>query len=128
LPTYDYQCGACRHKFEIKQSFQSEPVADCPECGQSAQRLFHSPTVIYKGSGWYVTDYAKKPMQIGKDSSLAGSEKSGNEKDNSSEKKQDSKPKGSVDGAKKGTSDGSGSKSSKSSGSKASKSTNNSES
>lgn len=128
MPRYDYQCGACQHKFEVKQSFDSEPVAECPECGQSSQRLFHSPTVIYKGSGWYVTDYAKKPMQIGKDSSVAGNENSGDEKENSSTEKQESKSKGSVDKPKKSTSDKSSSKDSKTNESKVSEGANNPES
>jgi len=59
LPRYDYRCGQCGHSFELRQSFNSEPVADCPECSSVATRQFHAPPVFFKGSGWYVNDYGK---------------------------------------------------------------------
>jgi putative FmdB family regulatory protein len=62
LPLYDYQCSACNHRFELRQGFDSDSVADCPSCGASAKRRFNSVAVIYKGSGFYTTDYARKHL------------------------------------------------------------------
>ena len=57
MPTYDYRCTNCAHTFELRQSFESEPVTACPKCNHKARRLFHTPAIIYKGSGFYTTDY-----------------------------------------------------------------------
>ena len=59
MPRYDYRCGQCGHDFELRQSFSSEPVANCPNCEGVAKRLIHAPPVFFKGSGWYVNDYGK---------------------------------------------------------------------
>jgi putative FmdB family regulatory protein len=56
VPTYDYECKKCRHRFEEVQPFSSEPVATCPNCGGRAARQFTVPVVVYKGSGFYTTD------------------------------------------------------------------------
>ncbi len=60
MPIYDYGCAACGNQFELRQGFDSEPVETCPRCQGRAQRRFHSPAVIYKGSGFYTTDYGRK--------------------------------------------------------------------
>jgi putative FmdB family regulatory protein len=59
MPTYDYVCDACDHSFELLQSFKEEPKKKCPECGKSKlRRLFGTgAAVIFKGSGFYQTDY-----------------------------------------------------------------------
>ena len=57
MPRYDYQCFSCGHLFELRQSFDSPPEADCPECAGLAKRKFYAVPVIYKGSGFYTTDY-----------------------------------------------------------------------
>lgn len=59
MPRYDYKCSGCDNRFELRQSFNSDTVATCPECGEAANRQFHAPPVIFKGSGWYVNDYGK---------------------------------------------------------------------
>ena len=59
LPRYDYRCTICGHQFELRQSFDSATVAECAECGAPSNRKIHAPPVIFKGSGWYVTDYGK---------------------------------------------------------------------
>ena len=59
MPRYDYRCAACGHQFELRQSFNSPTVMDCLKCGAEANRKFHAPPVIFKGSGWYVNDYGK---------------------------------------------------------------------
>ncbi len=60
MPLYDYECAACGNQFELRQGFNAEPVETCPRCQGRAQRRFHSPAVIYKGSGFYTTDYGRK--------------------------------------------------------------------
>ncbi len=60
MPRYDYRCEAESHRFELKQSFDAEPVAECPECGSIARRVFHVPAVVFKGSGFYVNDYGRR--------------------------------------------------------------------
>ena len=62
MPTYVYECSDCSHRFELKQSFQSETVAPCPICKKKAQRVILSVPVVFKGSGWYVNDYGKQKM------------------------------------------------------------------
>ena len=59
MPRYDYECSSCSHTFELKQGFDSEPVAICPICEGSSRRKFHAVPIIYKGSGFYTTDYAR---------------------------------------------------------------------
>ncbi len=59
MPIYEYECGFCQCRFERKQRFDEEPVAMCPECEGRARRVIHSVPVIFKGSGFYVTDHRK---------------------------------------------------------------------
>jgi putative FmdB family regulatory protein len=60
MPLYEYQCDACHHRFELIQRFSDPPAETCPTCGGSVRKLLSSPAVHFKGSGWYVTDYARK--------------------------------------------------------------------
>jgi putative FmdB family regulatory protein len=60
VPIYEYQCESCPGKFEVKQSMKDNPLTACPQCGKSVQRLISSPAIMFKGSGWYVTDYSDK--------------------------------------------------------------------
>ena len=60
MPTYQYLCPKCNLKFELKQTFSDESVVICPECRNGAQRLFSPVPIIFKGSGFYVTDSARK--------------------------------------------------------------------
>jgi putative FmdB family regulatory protein len=60
MPLYEYRCDACGHTFEVIQKFSDAPIAVCPVCGGAVQKLMSSPAIHFKGSGWYVTDYAKK--------------------------------------------------------------------
>ncbi|MDR1576154.1 MAG: zinc ribbon domain-containing protein [Treponema sp.] len=60
MPTYEYECKSCGHVFEFFQAMSDEPLKNCPECGKSVRRLIHGGTgVIFKGSGFYVTDKSK---------------------------------------------------------------------
>jgi len=61
MPLYEYQCGACGQRFEVIQKFSDPPAEVCRKCGKGpVERLFSSPAIQFKGSGWYITDYAKK--------------------------------------------------------------------
>jgi putative FmdB family regulatory protein len=60
VPIYEYQCESCTDKFEIKQSMKDDALTACPRCGKRVQRLISSPAIMFKGSGWYVTDYSDK--------------------------------------------------------------------
>ena len=56
MPTYEYECGQCSYRFDMRQGFDDEPQAMCPQCQGKARRVFHPAPIIYKGSGFYVTD------------------------------------------------------------------------
>jgi putative FmdB family regulatory protein len=57
MPIYEYECGRCHHRFEVKQGFTDRPQAKCPQCNETARRVFHPTPIIFKGSGFYVTDH-----------------------------------------------------------------------
>jgi putative FmdB family regulatory protein len=66
MPTYEYECKSCGHTFDAFQSMMDEPLKSCPQCGQDVRRLIHGGTgVIFKGSGFYVTDKAKGAAKPG---------------------------------------------------------------
>ncbi|MFC1873512.1 FmdB family zinc ribbon protein [Chloroflexota bacterium] len=56
MPIYEYECGDCSFRFEKKQGFDDTPVAVCPECGGKVHRVFSPLPIIFKGSGFYITD------------------------------------------------------------------------
>jgi putative FmdB family regulatory protein len=60
MPLYEYECDACGHRFEIIQKFSDGPVEQCPKCGGAVHKLQSAPAIQFKGSGWYITDYARK--------------------------------------------------------------------
>ena len=60
MPLYEYQCDACTHRFERIQKFSDPPADACPKCGGPVRKLLSSPAIQFKGSGWYITDYARK--------------------------------------------------------------------
>jgi len=59
MPTYEYQCKTCGHHFDRVQRFSDAPITECPECGEAVRRVIHPAGVIFKGSGWYITDSRK---------------------------------------------------------------------
>lgn len=60
MPLYEYECARCGKRFELIQKFSDPPQAACATCGGPAQRQLSAPALQFKGSGWYVTDYARK--------------------------------------------------------------------
>jgi putative FmdB family regulatory protein len=65
MPLYEYQCKACGVRFERVQKFTDEPVKVCPECGGSVYRLLQPVGIIFKGSGFYVTDHRASSSTTG---------------------------------------------------------------
>ena len=59
MPLYEYQCKKCHSLTERIQKFSDPPLTVCPHCGGEVEQLISAPAVQFKGSGWYVTDYAK---------------------------------------------------------------------
>jgi putative FmdB family regulatory protein len=74
MPLYEYECEAENgRRFEIIQKFSDEPLTVCPTCGGTVRRLISSPAIQFKGSGWYITDYARKSgSYAGKPASTSG--------------------------------------------------------
>ncbi len=91
MPLYEYECNKCGRRVEKIQKFSDPILTTCEICGGELQRLISSPAIRFKGSGWYVTDYAKK-------SSAASSNSSGDssppteKKETEKKKKEPSKP------------------------------------
>lgn len=87
MPIYEYVCKKCHHKFEKIQKFSDAKIKKCPECGGPVEQAIHAPAVQFKGTGWYVTDYAKKSDS--RDSSSKPKEESTAAKEGSKEKSED---------------------------------------
>ena len=60
MPIYEYQCESCEHIFEVQQKFSDPPIEECGKCGKSVRKLISAPGLMFKGTGWYVTDYSNK--------------------------------------------------------------------
>jgi putative FmdB family regulatory protein len=86
MPLYEYECEAENgRRFEIIQKFSDEPLTVCPTCGGKVRRLISSPAIQFKGSGWYITDYAKKSgTDAGKKDSTKSDTSSSTSSDSSS--------------------------------------------
>ncbi len=67
MPTYTYQCDSCGHGFEAVQRFADDPLTECPRCGASIRRVIQPVGVVFKGSGWYITDSRPKSTSEGGD-------------------------------------------------------------
>jgi putative FmdB family regulatory protein len=93
MPLYEYQCDACGHRFEVIQKFSDARIDTCPKCGGAVQKLFSSPAIQFKGSGWYITDYAR----AGKSDSGSGASAKSEGKTESSASASESKSEGGGD-------------------------------
>jgi putative FmdB family regulatory protein len=87
MPLYEYQCKKCHHRFERIQKFSDPHVKKCPDCGGPVEQVVSAPAVQFKGSGWYVTDYAKKSSS-GTASSSSNGESGGDSSGKKDEKKE----------------------------------------
>jgi putative FmdB family regulatory protein len=86
MPLYEYKCEKCGNLFEVMQKFSDEPVKTHQNCGGSVHRLLSAPALQFKGSGWYVNDYAKSG------STKSGNDANGQSKSEKSASKSDSAP------------------------------------
>ena len=94
MPLYEYECKKCHHRFERIVKFSDRPMKKCPDCGGVVEQMVSAPAVQFKGTGWYVTDYAKKSSAPA--SSSSGESSSGDSKSESRSKSDsDSKDSGS---------------------------------
>ncbi len=59
MPVYEYECEQCGTHFDRIQSVRDEPIRRCPECSGTVHKVFHPAGIIFKGSGWYITDSRK---------------------------------------------------------------------
>ncbi|MEE9154191.1 MAG: FmdB family zinc ribbon protein [candidate division NC10 bacterium] len=86
MPIYEYQCDVCGHTFEVMQKFSDEPIEVCTRCSGSVHRVLSAPGLVFKGTGWYVTDYASPERK----KAMEGEKKEGEKKEG--EKKETSTP------------------------------------
>jgi putative FmdB family regulatory protein len=96
MPLYEYHCDVCGHRFETIRKF-SDPPPECPECGGAVRKLQSAPAFQFKGTGWYITDYARK------DQPAAGGDAGGSEAaaaDSKTDAKADAKADGKADTSK----------------------------
>lgn len=99
MPLYEYKCVKCGHRFEKIEPFSASEIKKCPECGGRAERQLAPPAIQFKGTGWYVTDYAGKGSSpASKEGASDGATKSSSDK---SEKSSESKPAAEKSSAKK---------------------------
>jgi putative FmdB family regulatory protein len=92
VPIYEYRCKKCGHRFETIQKVSDPPLNKCEKCKGKAERLVSSPAIQFKGSGWYVTDYARKSS--GGDGAKAESSSEKTASSDSSDKPSAEKPAG----------------------------------
>jgi putative FmdB family regulatory protein len=76
MPIYEYECRKCKAHTEAFQKVNDKPLTKCPKCGGRLEKRISAPAIQFKGSGWYVTDYAGKATKGEKSESEAKSEKS----------------------------------------------------
>jgi putative FmdB family regulatory protein len=89
MPIYEYRCRACGKDLEVMQKITEDPLTGCPYCGGELQRLISNTGFILKGTGWYVTDYARKDSSNKKGKASEGSGESSDKKTSSSDTKKE---------------------------------------
>jgi putative FmdB family regulatory protein len=105
MPLYEYKCKKCGHQFEKIQKYSDRMVKKCPDCGGRVEQMITAPAVQFKGTGWYVTDYAKKSSGLPpSDGGSKDSKKDDKSKSDSSSKDTSSKEGSSVESSAKVTS------------------------
>ncbi len=97
MPIYEYECRKCGHRFEVIQKIADAPLKKCEKCKGKVERLISSPAIQFKGTGWYVTDYAKK----GSREESSESEKSASSESSAKSSKKKKKEKAGTSGSSK---------------------------
>jgi len=90
MPLYEYECDA-GHRFEKIQKFSDLPIEKCPTCGKPVHKLVSSPAFQFKGTGWYITDYAKKDKDTKDTKDTKEAKEGGESKPSSGKESKDSK-------------------------------------
>ena len=98
MPTYEYICRSCGHRFDVVQSMTEPPLAVCPECGGELRKVFTPPAISFKGSGFYRTDHAAKTRSEGEAAASSEPKKGADAKPSGGGSKTSDKP---VDGVSK---------------------------
>ena len=80
MPIYEYECEKCGSRTEIRQNFSDPPITECPKCSGRVRKLIAPPAIIFKGSGWYVTDFPSKDRKQGMEGEKGGAEEKKQEK------------------------------------------------
>lgn len=91
MPIYEYQCAQCNDRMEIIQKLSDPPYTRCPKCGGEVKKLFSSPAIQFKGSGFYKTDYASSAPKSESSSSSSGESRPETKSESKSESKPESK-------------------------------------
>jgi len=85
MPLYEYLCEDCGRRSEVLQRLDEPPITTCPHCGGAVRKLLSAPAFQFKGSGWYLTDYARKGAASGESASPSSSSSSSNTESKSAE-------------------------------------------
>jgi putative FmdB family regulatory protein len=110
MPLYEYKCKKCGHQFERIQKYSDRMVKKCPDCGGRVEQTITAPAVQFKGTGWYVTDYAKKSGGLSSsDGGSKDSKKEDKSKSDSGSKESSSKESSSKESSSKESSSSSSS-------------------
>lgn len=91
MPLYEYKCQKCGHRFEKIENMNASTTKKCPKCGRTAERMLAAPAIQFKGTGWYVTDYAGKSAAKSSGEASEGASTEGGKKSDDS-KSSESKP------------------------------------
>ena len=100
MPTYGYRCGSCGHEFEIQQRITDQPLTTCPKCGGKLSKMLYPAGIIFKGSGYYTTDYkGSGDGSAGSSNGVAHASEGSSESkpETKSESKSESKPESKVE-------------------------------
>ena len=100
MPLYEYECKKCHHRFERIQKFSDPHVTKCPKCKGPIEQLISAPAVQFKGSGWYVTDYAKGGAQPGSSTGESSSKDGKAKSEKAADDKSDAKKSGKAETSK----------------------------
>ncbi|HTG48366.1 MAG TPA: FmdB family zinc ribbon protein [Actinomycetota bacterium] len=110
MPTYEYVCKACGHRFEVVRSIHDDPLTSCPDCGGELRKVFTPPAITFKGSGFYATDHGKKRSQAASGKEKDTGKKDGSPSGGGTTSKKDEGSSSSAGSGSSGTGSGSGSK------------------
>jgi putative FmdB family regulatory protein len=86
MPIYEYECVNNKHRFEVIQKFDDPLVTHCTVCGEPVEKLLSSPAIQFKGSGWYITDYARKGQSYSDSPASKSTDSSGSDSKSSESK------------------------------------------